>query len=145
MSAMLLMMAGTVMMACTSDNEVIVPEEQVPEDETTAKGEETTLPDASDFIKVVSDTGYMSYDADEEFWYVDTPLASPDPNVVMIDGGTAYYMYDLPEEYKVKGLKVKFTGDAYKFKADKNGDDICHSIGGYEYYDVVVKEIEIVE
>jgi hypothetical protein len=55
-------------------------------------------------------------------------------------------MYNLPEDFKIDGKKVKFTGDAYECKdIDKNGDGLCSSLAGYEYYDVVIKEIEIVE
>ena len=145
MGAMLLMMAGTVMMSCSNDDEVINPEQQNAEEETAARGSETQLPDASAFIKEVTDTGYILSYGDEGFWYVDTPLPV-EPGVTYIDGGICYFMYNLPEDFKKSGLKVKFTGDMYECKElDKNGDGMETMLAGYKYYDVVIKDIEIVE
>jgi len=86
----------------------------------------------------------MCYDASEDFWYVLTPLKVPEGEQ-LIDGGKAYYLYNLPDEYKVEGLKVKFTGVAYKFYEDKNGDGVSVYIGGMKYLDILVNQIEIVE
>lgn len=145
MGAMSLMMAGTVMMSCSNDDKLVIPEQQNAEEETTVRGSETQLPDATAFIKEITDTGYiLSYD-DEGFWYVDTPLPE-EPGVIYIDGGICYFMYNLPDEFKQERLKVKFTGDMYECKElDKNGDGMRTMLAGYEYYDVVIKSIEIVE
>ena len=79
-----------------------------------------------------------------DFWYVLTPLKVPGGEQ-LIDGGKAYYLYNLPDEYKVEGLKVKFTGVAYKFYEDKNGDGVSVYYGGIKYLDILVNQIEIVE
>ena len=144
MGAMLLM-AGTVTTACSSDDDVITPTEQTEEQDAATKGDGTQLPDAADFIKTVSDTGHVHCYFDEGFWYVKASLPE-EPGVIYYDGGICYFMYNLPEDFKIDGKKVKFTGDAYECKdIDKNGDGLCSSLAGYEYYDVVIKEIEIVE
>ncbi len=144
MGAMLLM-AGTVTTACSSDDDVITPTEQTAELDAATKGDGTQLPNAADFIKTVSDTGYVHSYFDEGFWYVKASLPE-EPGVIYYDGGICYFMYNLPEDFKIDGKKVKFTGDAYECKdIDKNGDGLCSSLAGYEYYDVVIKEIEIVE
>lgn len=144
MCAMLLM-AGTVTTACSSDDDVITPTEQTAELDAATKGDGTQLPDAADFIKTVSDTGYVHSYFDEGFWYVKASLPE-EPGVIYYDGGICYFMYNLPEDFKIDGKKVKFTGDAYECKdIDKNGDGLCSSLAGYEYYDVVIKNIEIVE
>lgn len=144
MGAMLLM-AGTVTTACSSDDDVITPTEQTAELDAATKGDGTQLPDAADFIKTVSDTGYVHSYFDEGFWYVKASLPE-EPGVIYYDGGICYFMYNLPEDFKIDGKKVKFTGDAYECKdIDKNGDGLCSSLAGYEYYDVVIKEIESVE
>ena len=144
MGAMLLM-AGTVTTACSSDDDVITPTEQTAELDAATKGDGTQLPDAADFIKTVSDTGYVHSYFDEGFWYVKASLPE-EPGVIYYDGGICYFIYNLPEDFKIDGKKVKFTGDAYECKdIDKNGDGLCSSLAGYEYYDVVIKEIESVE
>ena len=141
----MLMMAGMVMTACSSDDDVITPTEQTAEQDADTKGDGTQLPDAADFIKTVSDTGYVHSYFDEGFWYVKASLPA-EPGVLYYDGGICYFMYNLPEDLKIDGKKVKFTGDIYECKdIDKNGDGLCSSLAGYEYYDVVIKEIEIVE
>ena len=145
MGAMLLMMAGTVMMSCSNDDEVINPEQQKVEEEAAARGSETQLPDASAFIKEITDTGYILSYGDEGVWYVDTPLPE-EPGVIYIDGGICYFMYNLPDEFKQERLKVKFSGDMYECKElDKNGDGMETMLAGYKYYDVVIKSIEIME
>lgn len=141
----ILLMAGTVTTACSSDDDVITPTEQTAELDAATKGDGTQLPNAADFIKTVSDTGYVHSYFDEGFWYVKASLPE-EPGVIYYDGGICYFMYNLPEDFKIDGKKVKFTGDAYECKdIDKNGDGLCSSLAGYEYYDVVIKEIEIVE
>ena len=144
MGAMLLM-AGTVTTACSSDDDVITPTEQTAELDAATKGDGTQLPDAADFIKTVSDTGYVHSYFDEGFWYVKASLPE-EPGVIYYDGGICYFMYNLPDEFKQERLKVKFTGDMYECKElDKNGDGMETMLAGYKYYDVVIKSIEIVE
>lgn len=140
-----MLMAGTVMTACSSDDEVIAAVEKEAGQDVVTKGGEALLPNAADFVKVVADTGYLRYNSDEGFWCIDASLPEI-PGAVYVDGGICYFMYNLPEEFMKSGLKVKFTGDAYQCKdIDKNGDGNAILLGGYEYYDVVIKDIEIVE
>ena len=157
MSAVLLMTTGMVTAACSSDDDIVIttktPEpSETPESSETSEPSETPetartspqQPLEAGIVTVISDTGTMCYDASEDFWYVLTPLKVPGGEQ-LIDGGKAYYLYNLPDEYKVKGLKVKFTGVAYKYYADKNGDGVSECIGGMEYLDILVNQIEIVE
>lgn len=142
--AMLMVMAGTMTTACSSDDDVVTPKEQNAEQVAT-KGSEAQLPDVGEFIKVISDTGYMRYNAFEGCWFIDTPLPTSG-DYIPIDGGICYYVYNLPEEFKTSGLMVKFTGDAYECKElDKNGDGLENIIGGEIYYDVVIKDIQLAE
>ena len=132
--------------ACSNDDDVNVPEQQVPGLETAARGSDMQLPDAADLIKEITATGYIRPYDNEGFWFVNAPLPEPEPGVVYFDGGICYFMYNLPDEFKKEGLKVKFTGDAYTCKElDKNGDGNTMTYAGYEYYDVVVKQIEVIE
>ena len=151
MSAVLLMTTGMVTAACSSDDDNVIttktPESsETPEPSETSETARTSpqQPLEAGIVTVISDTGTMCYDASEDFWYVLTPLKVPGGEQ-LIDGGKAYYLYNLPDEYKVKGLKVKFTGVAYKFYEDKNGDGVSEYIGGMEYLDILVNQIEIVE
>jgi hypothetical protein len=151
MSAVLLMTTGMVTAACSSDDDNVIttktPESsETPEPSETSETARTSpqQPLEAGIVTVISDTGTMCYDASEDFWYVLTPLKVPEGEQ-LIDGGKAYYLYNLPDEYKVKGLKVKFTGVAYKFYEDKNGDGVAVYIGGMKYLDILVNQIEIVE
>ena len=101
------------------------------------------LPKQADFIKTVTEIGYMTCDAEDGTWIIDVPTPVP-PGEVLIDGGTFYYLYDLPEEYQKKGLKVKATVDAYTFRHFDEKVEIT-TYAGYEYYDAVLRDIEIVE
>ena len=151
MSAVLLMTTGMVTAACSSDDDNVITT-KTPESSETSEPSETSetartspqQPLEAGIVTVISDTGTMCYDASEDFWYVLTPLKVPGGEQ-LIDGGKAYYLYNLPDEYKVKGLKVKFTGVAYKYYADKNGDGVSVYIGGMKYLDILVNQIEIVE
>ena len=145
MSAVLLMTTGMVTAACSSDDDNVITT-KTPEPSETSETARTSpqQPLEAGIVTVISDTGTMCYDASEDFWYVLTPLKIPGGEQ-LIDGGKAYYLYNLPDEYKVEGLKVKFTGVAYKFYEDKNGDGVAVYIGGMEYLDILVNQIEIVE
>jgi hypothetical protein len=151
MSAVLLMTTGMVTAACSSDDDNVIttktPESsETPEPSETSETARTSpqQPLEAGIVTVISDTGTMCYDASEDFWYVLTPLKIPGGEQ-LIDGGKAYYLYNLPDEYKVEGLKVKFTGVAYKFYEDKNGDGVSVYYGGIKYLDILVNQIEIVE
>ena len=144
MVAMMMVMAGTMTTACSSDDDVVTSKEQNAEQVAT-KGSEAQLPDVGDFIKTVTDTGNMYYNANEGCWYVSALLPVPEGEI-LIDGGICYFMNDLPDEFKKDGLKVKFTGDVYECKdIDKNGDGTAIMLGGWEYYDVVIKDIQLAE
>ena len=101
------------------------------------------LPKQADFIKTVTEIGYMTCDAEDGTWIIDVPTPVP-PGEVLIDGGTFYYLYDLPEEYQKKGLKVKATVDAYTFRHFDEKVEIT-TYAGWDYYDAVLRDIEIVE
>ena len=61
---MLLLMAGTVMTACSSDDDVDTPG-------TSATGHPTRqLPQLADFIKTVTDTGYLMCDKVDNTWFI---------------------------------------------------------------------------
>lgn len=137
LGVMLLILAGTVMTACSSDDDVATPE--VPETDHVTR----QLPKQADFIKTVTEIGYVKCDIWDNTWIIDVP--SPEAHgEIYIDGGTFYYLYDLPEGYQKKGLKVKATLDAYIYR--HFGEEIgVISYYGWEYYDAVLKQIEIVE
>ena len=135
MSAMLLMLAGTMMMACSvDDNAVINPKT----DHKTGQ-----LPKQADFIKTVTEIGYITCDTEDGTWIIDVPTPVP-PGEVLIDGGTFYYLYELPEEYQKKGLKVKATLDIYIFH-HFDEKEVITKYAGWDYYDAVLKDIEIAE
>ena len=142
--AMMMVMAGTMTTACSSDDDVVTPKEQNAEQVAT-KGSEAQLPDVGEFIKTVTDTGHMYYNANEGCWHVSALLPVPEGEI-LIDGGICYFMNNLPDEFKKDGLKVKFTGDVYECKdIDKNSDGTAIILGGWEYYDVVIKDIQLAE
>lgn len=134
---MLLMLAGTVMMACGNDDNAATPEVPI----TVHKARQ--LPKQADFVKTVTEIGYITCDPEDDTWIIDVPLPVA-PGEVLIDGGTFYYLYDLPKEYQKKGLKVKATLDAYIFHHFDEEVEIT-IYAGWDYYDAVLKEIEIVE
>lgn len=137
LGAMQLMLAGTVMMACSSGDDVAIPE--VPE---TGQGTRE-LPKQADFIKTVTETGYINCDTRDNTWIIDVPLPVAHGKI-LIDGGIFYYLYDLPEEFQKKGLKVKATLDVYTFR--HFGEKVViTNYTGWEYYDAVLKQIEFAE
>ena len=135
MSAMLLLMAGTVMTACSSDDDAVVSE-------SSATGHSTRqLPNQANFIKTMTDVGYLRCDKEDNTWYIDAPSQGSE---IVYDGGSFYYLYDLPKEYQKDGLKVKATLDCYSFR-HFDEDVVVTVIAGYDYYDAVLKQIEIAE
>ena len=123
--------------ACSSDDDIDTPE--APE---TGHGTRQ-LPKQADFVKTVTEIGYMTCDAEDGTWIIDVPTPVP-PGEVLIDGGTFYYLYDLPEEFQKKGLKVKATVDAYTFRHFDEKVEIT-TYAGWDYFDAVLRDIEIVE
>lgn len=135
MGAVLLLMAGTVMVACSSDDDEVTSRVSGTEHAT------RQLPKQADFIKSVTDTGYLKCDKVDNTWYIN---ASYNGEEIRYDGGSMYYLYDLPEEYRKEGLKVKTTLDCYTFRHfDEKVEIVMYA--GYDYYDAVLKGIEIVE
>lgn len=133
--AMLFMMVGTVLTACSSDNDVDTPN-------SSATGHPTRqVPNQASFIKTVTDAGYLRCDKQDNTWYIESPYQGPE---IAYDGGSIYYLFDLPKEYQKEGLKVKATLDCYTFL---HFDEIIEVtvIMGYDYYDAVLKQIEIAE
>ena len=101
------------------------------------------LPKQADYIKTVTEIGYIKCDPEDNTWIIDVPTPVP-PGEVLIDGGTFYYLYDLPEEYQKKGLKVKATLDVYIFR-HFDEKEVIIKYAGWDYYDAVLKQIEIAE
>lgn len=123
--------------ACGNDDNATIP--LVPE-----TGQETRqMPKQEDFIKTVTEIGYITCDPEDNTWIIDVPTPVP-PGEVLIDGGTFYYLYDLPKEYQKKGLKVKATLDVYIFHHFDGKEEIA-VYAGWDYYDAVLKQIEIAE
>ena len=135
MSAMLLMLAGTVMTACSSDDDIDTPG-------TSATGHPTRqLPQLADFIKTVTDMGYLMCDKVDNTWFIKSPYHGQE---IRYDGGNIYYLYDLPVEYQKEGLKVKASLDCYTFlHFNERVEHMWYA--GYDYYDAVLRDIEIVE
>ena len=133
--AMLFMMVGTVLTACSSDNDVDTPN-------SSATGHSTRqMPKQVNFIKTVTDVGYLRCDKEDNTWYIESPYQGPE---IAYDGGSIYYLFDLPKEYQKEGLKVKATLDCYTFLHFDEYVEVT-VIAGYDYYDAVLKQIEIAE
>jgi hypothetical protein len=135
MGAMLLTMAGTVMTACSSNDEVVTPE-------TPATPHPTRqMPKQANFIKTMTDVGYLMCDQVDNSWYIKADYHGPE---IHYDGGNIFYLYDLPEEFQKEGLKVNATLDCYTFRHFDEFVEVT-MFAGYDYYDAVLKEIKIVE
>ena len=133
--AMLFMLVGTVLTACSSDNDVDTPNSSATGHSTRQK------PKQVNFIKTVTDVGYLRCDKEDNTWYIESPYQGPE---VRYDGGSIYYLFDLPKEYQKEGLKVKATLDCYTFLHFDEYVEVT-IIVGYDYYDAVLKQIEIAE
>ena len=135
MGAMLMMTAGTMMTACNNDDEVVTPE-------TPAASHSTRqLPNQANFVKTVTEEGYLWCDKVDNTWYIQADYQGPE---IHYDGGTIFYLYDLPAEYQKEGLKVKATLDCYIFH-HFDEKEVIIKYAGWEYYDAVLKQIEIAE
>lgn len=135
MGAMLMMTAGTMMTACNNDDEVVTPE-------TPAASHSTRqLPNQANFVKTVTEEGYLWCDKVDNTWYIKADYNGPE---IHYDGGNIFYLYDLPAEYQKEGLKVKATLDCYIFHHFDESVEIT-ILGGWDYYDAVLKQIEILE
>ena len=121
--------------ACSSDDEVATPE--VPETSHSTR----QLPKQADFIMTMTDIGYLKLDKEDNSWWIKAPYHGPE---IRYDGGNIFYLYDLPEEYQKEGLKVKATLDCYTFRHFDERVEIV-TYAGYDYYDAVLRDIEIVE
>ena len=122
--------------SCSSDDDVVTPE--VPE---TTSHSTRQLPNQADFIKTMTDIGYLKLDKEDNSWWIKAPYHGPE---IRYDGGNIFYLYDLPEEYQKEGLKVKATLDCYTFRHFDERVEIVR-YAGYDYYDAVLRDIEIVE
>ena len=135
MGAMLMMTAGTMMTACNNDDEVVTPETPV------ASHSTRQLPNQANFVKTVTEEGYLWCDKVDNTWYIQADYQGPE---IHYDGGSIFYLYDLPAEYQKEGLKVKATLDCYIFHHFDESVEIT-ILGGWDYYDAVLKQIEILE
>lgn len=137
MGAMLLLMAGTMVTACSSDND-----DDVENPGSSATGHPTRqMPSQANFIKTVTDTGYLKCDKTDNTWYINAPYNGPE---IRYDGGSVYYLFDLPKEYQKEGLKVKATLDCYTFRHFDENVEVS-ILAGYDYFDAVLKQIETAE
>ena len=135
MGAMLMMTAGTMMTACSNDDEVVTPE-------TPAASHSTRqLPNQANFVKTVTEEGYLWCDKVDNTWYIQADYHGPE---IHYDGGTIFYLYDLPAEYQKEGLKVNATLDCYTFHHFDESVEIT-ILAGWDYFDAVLKQVEIVE
>ena len=121
--------------ACSSDDDIDTPE-------TSTTGHPTRqMPALDDFIKTVTDTGVLMCDKADNTWFIKSPYHGQE---IRYDGGNIYYLYDLPVEYQKEGLKVKASLDCYTFlHFNERVEHMWYA--GYEYYDAVLRDIEIVE
>ena len=121
--------------ACSSDDDIDTPENS-------ATGHPTRqMPALADFIKTVTDTGVLMCDKADNTWFIKSPYHGQE---IRYDGGNIYYLYDLPVEYQKEGLKVKASLDCYTFlHFNERVEHLWYA--GYEYYDAVLRDIEIVE
>ncbi len=121
--------------ACSSDDDIDTPENS-------ATGHPTRqMPALADFIKTVTDTGVLMCDKADNTWFIKSPYHGQE---IRYDGGNIYYLYDLPVEYQKEGLKVKASLDCYTFlHFNERVEHMWYA--GYEYYDAVLRDIEIVE
>lgn len=135
MGGMLLMIAAMVITGCSKDDDVVEKETPVTDHAT------RQLPKQADFIQTITDIGYLKCDKSDNSWWIDAPYHGAE---IRYDGGNIFYLYDLPKEYQKEGLKVKATLDCYTFRHfdERVEITIC---AGYDYYDAVLKQIEIVE
>ena len=135
MSVMLLLMADMVMTACRNDDEVVAPNVSETDQQT------RQMPNQADFVQTITDIGYLKCDKVDNTWYI---MADYHGSEIYYDGGDIFYLYDLPAEYQKEGLKVKATLDCYIFR--HFGEDLEITMyGGYNYFDAVLKGIEIAE
>lgn len=88
MGAMLLLMGSMVITACSSDEEEVTSIE--PETEHATR----RLPKQADYVKTVTDIGYLMCDKEDNTWIIHIPV--PDAPGEM---GTLCFLFDLPEEY----------------------------------------------
>ena len=135
MGGMLMMITSMMMTACSSDDDVVENEPPVTDHPT------RQLPKQADFIQTMTDIGYIKCDPVDNSWYIKAPYHGPE---IRIDGGNIFYLYDLPTEYQKEGLKVNATLDCYTFRHFDERVEIT-IYAGYDYYDAVLKQIEIVE
>ena len=102
------------------------------------------LPKQADFIKTVTEIGYIKCDPEDNTWTIDVPFHVQPGEILIDEAGTFYYLYDLPKEYQKIGLKVKATLDAYIYRHFGEKEEIT-IYAGWDYYDAVLKQIEIAE
>ena len=95
----------------------------------------------NDYIKTMTDVGYLWCDKVDNTWYIKADYNGPE---IHYDGGNIFYLYDLPAEYQKEGLKVNATLDCYTFR-HFDEDVVVTIFAGWDYYDAVLKQIEIVE
>ena len=89
----------------------------------------------------MTDVGYLCCDNVDNTWYIKADYNGPE---IHYDGGNIFYLYDLPAEYQKEGLKVNATLDCYTFR-HFDEDVVVTIFAGWDYYDAVLKQIEIVE
>ena len=127
------------MMSCSSDNDSDAIEQ--PAEDTRGINDGGYVVDPSDFLAAKEGTGTIWYNDFEKSWYIDADL---DTKEVLNDGGELYFSRSIPARFQTRGLKVRFSGDAYKYHhnvVDGSVTVLC----GYDYYYILFKNIEAIE
>lgn len=98
------------------------------------------VPASEDFVKTITDTGFLRLDKADKTWYLEAEPVIPEDKV-LYDGGTIYYLHSVPEQYQVEGKKVTATMDCYVYNHFNENVDVV-VLAGYDYYDAVIKTID---
>ena len=103
----------------------------------TGCGSDDEFPDLKeeDILGIVSDFGKVCYSGDvEEFtgehrWFIMSSTGHI--------RGNLYFPINLPKEYKIEGISVKYKGNIYPYKFKGS-----YAVAGYNYYFIDLMELE---
>ena len=132
-SLVLLVSVGLFLAACGSDGD-----DEVDNGQTTRVIDDAGyLVNPEDFVSKVEGTGIVYYSADERSWYI----LADERDVNRTDGGTFYFSYSLPTDLQQRQMKVKFSGDIYKYHHRESADGTVTFLAGFDYYYILFKDI----